>query len=192
MFTPPPFSYSTQVRGIEITGTVLWCYDNDVEVEITSPYADIRAGLHVSAFAMYLPNRNLNKEREISEKGFRTIASCLITAYEEADFLFNNGEILRARIVESERERMQLVAKIEILRAEFPEEKRQQKCEYRQNRLSQTQYTRFLKAYQVEIEALETRISDSYRNIFSGFPRHHVRHGSEKQGIQFVMKHHAK
>lgn len=191
MFTPPPFSYSTQVRGIEITGTVLWCYDNDVEVEITSPYTDIRAGLHVSAFAMYPPNRNLNKEREISQKGFRTITNCLIAAYDEADFLFTNKNILYARIIGNETERLELIAKLEVLKVEFPEQKKSQKCQYRQNRLSQTGYMQFLKDYQGEVEALETKISDAYRNIFSGFPGYRVRHGSEKQGIQFVMKHHA-
>jgi len=139
---------------------------------------------------MYPRNRNLNEDGTISEKGFSTIENCLIAAYEAADFLFINREILHERIIESEPERMLMVAKMEILRAEFPEEKRRQRYQYRQNRLSQTQYTQIQKAYQVEIEALETRVSDFNRNIFSGFPGHQVCHGTEKQDIQFVMKHH--
>ncbi len=189
MFTPPPFSYSTQVRGIEITGTVLWCYDNDVEMEITSPYTDIRAGLHVPAFAMAPSNRNLDNDGKISEKGFRTIANCLVSAYEEAKFLLTNKDILFSRIIETEPERIELAERLKVKKSEFHEQKSIQKSRYRENRSSQVQYMEFLRTFRIEIEALETGISDSYRKIFAGFPGHHVSYGTEKQAIRFVMKH---
>lgn len=191
MSSLPPFSYSTQSRGIELAGTVLWCCENDIEVEITSPYTDIRSGLHVPAFAMYPSNRNLDIDGKISEKGFRTIANCLIAAYEEAKFLFTNKDILFARIIETEPERIELAAKLRVRKSEFPEQKSIQKSRYRENRSSQVQYMEFLRIFRIEIEALENGISDSYRKIFAGFPGHHVCHGTEKQAIRFVMRHHS-
>jgi hypothetical protein len=186
MFTPPPFSYSTTYHGIKIIGTVLWCNVSDAEIEITSPYSGIRAGLHTALWVNSPKIRNLDGNGKISERGYRTIESCLIIAYEEADFLFQNKEVLHERIVGFESELKEFKEKLKDLNDNFPNEKKVKK------QLPQMEYRKYLKDYQEEIGAMGKRINKIYDSLYSGFPEYRTRYEDENQDIEFIKKYFAR
>ncbi len=185
MYRLPPFSYSTTFNGIDIEGQVLWCSINDVEVEITNPYSGIRAGLHTTLWVDSPKLKNLDEKKQLSAKGHRTISDCLVIAYEEADFLFRNKDILYQRISSFESGLAQTIEKLHDLKENLSKRKSEIKL------LPQTEYREYLKDHQNETDALEKRIKEMYESIYSGFPEYTVRYGVEKQDMQFVKKYFA-
>lgn len=191
MFTTASFSHTITLDGIEITGNVLWCFINDVEVELTSPYAGIRAGLHTTLWVNSPATRNLDDENGISEKGYRTIATCLEITYREADFLYRNREVLHDRIARCEREVAEATVELENLKSAFAVENSLRKKQLRRKELSQKEYGAFRREYRDKLHSMEWTIGEIYRSIYSGYPEHRVRYGDEKQDIAFVKKYFA-
>jgi hypothetical protein len=61
------------VDGVTVSGVITALYPNDIAVEITEPFIDLRTALHVPHFAMYPVNRLAtwegDKTTAITERG---------------------------------------------------------------------------------------------------------------------------
>ncbi len=188
MYSLPTFSFSVDHEGIVIEGLVSYCSVSDVNVEITSPYQGLSSGLHTMYMCLFPGNRNLDEKNELSEKGKRTITSALISAYEEADFLYRNRAMLYQRIVESEEKTRKLNNELERKQSTFTPEKKKRKELFKQGKINEKEYKAILDSHRVSITSLTQMIKDMERNIFSGFPEYQLKYGYEIQNILFVKK----
>ncbi|HUW71511.1 MAG TPA: hypothetical protein VMX33_14890 [bacterium] len=137
---------------------------------------------------MHPQNRNLDSNGAISEKGYRTIASCLLIAYEEANFLYTNKDVLYGRLTQCKAILSESLSRLDALRHEFLPEKMRMKSLLKTHALSQREYMRFIEAHDAEVVSMKETLRGVYRSVYSDFPGRRFPHRVEEQGMAFVIK----
>jgi len=186
-FLPEPIQISVIHNGIEIKGHFTFICPSDYTVLIDSPYSGIKAGAHTPYFAMYEENRNVI-DGEVTEKCLKAGEWALIDAYEEADFLYRNKDVLYQRILEADEKSKRLIADLESFQANFHDEKKQLKAAFKSGAIPEIEYTSYIKKGRSQIELFSSTMSTIRSNIFSGFPYYSMKYGNEVQDIDFIIK----
>ncbi|WP_304221274.1 hypothetical protein [Gracilinema caldarium] len=182
-----PLEIEVEYDGVLLKGHFTYLCPSDYCVMIDSPFSGIEVGLHTPAFAMYKRNQNVI-DGKITEKGLEASKDALITAYEQAEFLFRNKEAIYQKIRAVDPKIAESVAQRAKLRTEFLEKKKRLKALLKSGELSSREYSQFIGKYkrqQVEAELNEWELK---KDIFKDFPDLFVSYGSEDQFIAFVRK----
>jgi len=189
MFTLAPFPCTTEYKGIKLDGIVTHCSVPDVWLDITSPYKGITSGGHMPYFGLISESHwNIDRNNNLTEKGKETITHALIEAYEAADFLYKNREMLYERIKEYEKDLPASTDEMNKAKNSLRDEKRKLKALFKQGKISQAEYTSPLKFIKESIQAAEYKEMNCKKAIFKGFAGLNLRFGDEDQYIKFVKK----
>jgi hypothetical protein len=171
---------------MSLEGIVTHCSLSDITVELTKPFKGIKSGAHTPAFAMFLTNRNLDMNGMLSAKGISTIQNCLISAYMETVFLYENKDELSRRLLNTATNLKELNSRLEEFKSQFLIEKKRMKSLLKNNEIMEKEFSSFLRLSREQIAAIENGIMEIKRSIFSGFQSYRVQHGNEDQNIGFV------
>lgn len=182
-----PLEIEAEYKGVLLKGHFTYLSPSDYCVMIDSPFSGIEVGYHTPAFAMYKKNQNVI-DGKITEKCLKASKDALVTAYEQAEFLFRNKEAIYQNIRAADQQIEQIAAQRAKLRTEFLEEKKRLKALLKSGELSSREYTQFVsknKRQQEEAERIERELREA---VFKDFPELFVSYGSEDQFIAFVRK----
>ncbi|GAB1455136.1 hypothetical protein MASR2M48_08850 [Spirochaetota bacterium] len=182
-----PLELSLCHNGIEIKGCFTYIAPADYSVIINFPYSGICCGSHTPAFAMLMQNRNII-EGQLTEKCFRVGKEALIEAYNKADFLFKNKDLLYQRILDANSMVKNLLIEVQSLQVEFNAGKKSLKASLKGGCISQNEYVVFIKNKKNEIGNIREIIDTIYQDVFLGFSDYQLKYGAEKQDIDFVCK----
>ncbi|MFA6505137.1 MAG: hypothetical protein WCT14_03505 [Treponemataceae bacterium] len=184
---PEPIQIFVIHNGIEIKGHFTFICPSDYTVLIDSPYSGIKVGSHTPYFAMYEENRNVI-DGEVTEKCLKAGEWALISAYEEADFLFRNKDVLYQRIIDADQKSKSLIGDLESFQANFHEEKKRLKAAFKAGAIPENEYTSYIKEGKKQIELFNSTVSTIRQNVFSDFPEYQLKYGFEVQDVEFVRK----
>jgi hypothetical protein len=186
-FLSEPIQISVNHNGVELKGHFTFICPSDYTVMIDSPYSGISAGSHTPYFAMYEENRNVI-DGEVTEKCLKAGEGALIDAYEEADFLFRNKDVLYQRILEADEKSKSLNNELESFQATFHEEKKRLKAAFKAGAIPEIEYTFYIKKGKSQIELFTYTISTFRQNVFSGFSDYFLKCGHEEQDMEFIIQ----